>query len=153
MIQRKIGEIIWAKLELGHRGELEYTTVLDPVSKNLRRDVTRDRQGPGDLLTFGRLDLLGPFFQLGYVPELHSEFSSDELCVSREAFGRDIDPAFQSSVLESVYEAFNLASVDLAVSFPAFERYSLGLLALRPGRYNVHKVVARVPFWVILLHV
>jgi hypothetical protein len=65
MIQRKICEEVWAKLELGHRGELEYATVLDPVSKNLRSDCTRDRQGPGDLLTFGRLDLLDSFFQLG----------------------------------------------------------------------------------------
>src|SRR5213593_1942687 len=65
MIQRKIGEEVWTKLELWHRGELEYATVLDPVSKNLRRDCTRDRQGPGDLLTLGRLDLLDPFFQLG----------------------------------------------------------------------------------------
>src|SRR6266699_2862596 len=64
VIQRKIGEEVWTKLELGHRGKLEYAAVLESVSENLRRDSARDRQGPGDLLSFGRLDFLDPFFQL-----------------------------------------------------------------------------------------
>jgi hypothetical protein len=41
----------------------------------------------------------------------------------------------------------------LAVSFPAFEGYFLGLLAFGPGRYDVDKVVARVSCLDVLLHV
>jgi hypothetical protein len=41
----------------------------------------------------------------------------------------------------------------LAVSFPAFKGYFLGLLACSPGRYDVHKVIARVSCLDVLLHV
>src|SRR5439155_10399830 len=93
MIQRKIGEEVWTKLEFGHRRKLEYAAVLDPVSENLRRNGTRHRQGPRDLLSFGRLNLLKPLLQLRSVPEFPSQFSRHELSVSRETFGRDVDPA------------------------------------------------------------